>query len=105
MTILQEIKTNKKDMYFGINAADQVQKFSIYKSSKPNSRYMLRFRVIDYAPNGKFHNEWSGPLCSGFNKKSLIGLAEEVISRSTTIKQHKPFKKILLEIKEERNAL
>lgn len=103
MTILQEIKTNKKDMYFGVNAADQVQKFSVYKSSKSN-RYVLRFRVIDYAPNGNFHTEWSGPLCTGFNKKSLINLAEEVIKRSTTIKQHKALRKILLEMKEERKS-
>lgn len=104
MAILQEIKTNKKDMYFGINAADQVQKFSIYKSNAKNSRYMLRFRVIDYAPSGKFHNEWSGPLCTGTNKNSLLSIADEVIARSTTIKQHKLLKKILLVIKEERKA-
>ena len=99
MTILKEINSKKKDIYFGINAANQAQKFSIYKSNAKNSRYMLRFRVVDYAPSGKFHNEWSGPLCTGTNKNSLLAIADEVISKSTSIERHKHFKKLLLEIK------
>lgn len=102
--ILQEMNTKKKNMYFGINAANQVQKFSIYKSNATDSKYMLRFRVIDYAPSGKFHNEWCGPLCTGQSKKPLLALANQVISQSVEVERHKPIKKILEKIKKERKS-
>ena len=101
MTILQEIQSDKKDIFYGINAAGLAQKFSLYRS-KNSKRWIMRFRVVDYAPNGRFHNEWSGPLCSGTNKKALIELADMVISKTVSIERFKPFKKVLLEIKKEK---
>ena len=99
--ILQDINSKKKGLFYGVNAASQVQKFSLYNSGKKTSRWMLRFRTINYAPNGKFHNEWSGPLCTGTNKKHLLAVAQEAISRSTTVNDYKALKKILLQMKQE----
>jgi hypothetical protein len=101
--ILQEISSKKKDMYFGVNAANQVQKFSLYKSKNSN-RHVLRFRVCDYAPSGKFHNEWAGPLCTGTNKRQLLLLADQVISQSTDVERYKSLRKILEKIKNQRKS-
>lgn len=99
--ILQDINSNKKDLYYGVNAASQVQKFSLYKSGKKGSRWMLRWRVINYAPTGTFRNEWSGPLCTSTNKKQLLEVASEAMSRTTTVNNYKALKKVLLEMKKE----